>query len=428
MKVKDLLQKGFWVLLARSLSAGLMLLMTILFARWLGASDFGLFSLGLTVMTILGVIARWGADQVLLREAGIHWETDPEIVKGYTVSFIKLVLVVSLIFAISTLILNEYIAIYIFNKPEFSEVLFWIGPMIVIFSVNYIMAEAYKGIGRVVLSVYLQNIIGTFSAILLGILLYYLEKISLISITQSLAVGALVALIASTFFWNKIFKTIAKTNIAYTKILKEGLPMLLITSGGLIMAWTDIIIIGIFGTTQELGIYSIASRVVLATSLILVTINSITAPKYAKLHRVMDINGLKKLAQSTSKILVSLIAIPAILVLNFSESILSWFGGEFTEGALILTILFVGQVVNISCGSVGYILSMSGKERIVRDITLTSAMLNIVLSLILVQNFGAHGVAIATAISMTVWNIWATVEVNKCFNFWTFGNFFNYKN
>ena len=330
MKVKDLLQKGFWVLLARSLSAGLMLLMTILFARWLGASDFGLFSLGLTVMTILGVIARWGADQVLLREAGIHWETDPEIVKGYTVSFIKLVLVVSLIFAISTLILNEYIAIYIFNKPEFSEVLFWFGPMIVIFSVNYIMAEAYKGIGRVVLSVYLQNIIGTFSAILLGILLYYLEKISLISITQSLAVGALVALIASTFFWNKIFKTIAKTNIAYTKILKEGLPMLLITSGGLIMAWTDIIIIGIFGTTQELGIYSIASRVVLATSLILVTINSITAPKYAKLHRVMDINGLKKLAQSTSKILVSLIAIPAILVLNFSESILSWFGGEFT--------------------------------------------------------------------------------------------------
>ena len=94
MLMKDLLQKGFWTLLARSLGAGLMLSMTILFARWLGASDFGLFSLGLTIMTIMSVIALWGNDQIILKQVGIHWKQNNDTAKGYIVSALMLVLII----------------------------------------------------------------------------------------------------------------------------------------------------------------------------------------------------------------------------------------------------------------------------------------------------------------------------------------------
>ena len=36
MEIKEILQKGFWALFARLLGAGLVFIMTVLFARWLG--------------------------------------------------------------------------------------------------------------------------------------------------------------------------------------------------------------------------------------------------------------------------------------------------------------------------------------------------------------------------------------------------------
>jgi len=418
MEIKDLIQQGFWVLLVRSLGAGIMLIMTILFARWLGAEEFGLFSLGMIIMTFMSVFSRWGTGQILLKQVGAHWEIEPEIAKGYIVSSIQLIAIISLILAILISSLSEEIATYIFNKPKLSEVLFWFGFMIIFFSINQTIAEAYKGIGRSVLSAYLQNVITPFIAILLGIILYYTEQINLINITQSFSIGVIIALISSAFLWIKIFKKIKKKSVSCIRILKEGWTMLIIASSGLVMASSDMFVIGMFGTAEELGIYSAVSRTVLMTSLILVAMNSITAPKYAKLYKNMDLKGIEKLSQNSSSILLSLIIIPTAILLIFPEWILGWYGSEFTTGVTMLMVLTIGQALNVACGSVGYILSMSGKERIMQRIVFTTAVINIILSLILVQNFGAFGVALATTISVIIWNVWSVIEVKKHLGFW----------
>lgn len=421
MKIKELLQKGFWTLLARSIGAVLMFLMTILFARWLGASDFGLFSLGLTIMTVLGILARWGTDQILLKQVGAHWETEPETAKGYTVGVIKLVLIISILFATFVVIFHGEIATTIFNKPEFAGVLFWFGLMILPFSINYTLAETYKGMGKPILSSYLQNVIPAFFAILLGSFLYYLNQSNLISISQAFAVGACMALLFSIALWRRIIRKMNTTTVSLKQVFKEGWPMLLITSGALVMAWSDMVILGIWGTSEELGIYSVASRTVMVMTLILVAMNSITAPRYSKLFSAGNGKGLAKLAQNSSKILVGIVLIPSAILLVFSEEIMSLFGPEFIIGAPILMVLVIGQFFNVACGSVGYLLTMTGHEKAFRNIILVTAVFNIILSIILVQQYGALGVAYATAISMVLWNIWALFMVKHKLGFWTFG-------
>lgn len=418
MEIKELLQKGFWTLLARSLGAGLMFLMTILFARWLGASDFGLFSLGLTIMTIFSIIARWGTDQVLLKQVGAHWETEPEIAKGYIVSVIKLVAIISIALTFIVTTLNEAIANYIFNKPEFSEVLFWFGLMIVPFAINYTIAEAYKGTGKPVLSSYLQNVITPFVAIVIVGILYFSSHSTLITISQSFALGIIISLLISISLWKRIHHQTLKTSIAIKQIIKEGWPMLLITSGSLIITWSDILIIGLWGTPEEIGIYSAATKTVMITSLILIAMNSITAPKYAFLYKKGDLKGLKQLAKNSSKILLLLVLFPTAFLLFYSESIMSWFGNEFIIGSTVLMILTIGQFLNVVAGSVGYLLTMTGHEQVMQNIMFKTAMLNIVLSVILMHIYGSIGVAIATSVSFAIWNFWALYTVRRKLNFW----------
>jgi O-antigen/teichoic acid export membrane protein len=64
----------------------------------------------------------------------------------------------------------------------------------------------------------------------------------------------------------------------------------------------------------------------------------------------------------------------------------------------------------------------SGHEKIVRNIMMTTALINVFLNIQLVQVFGIEGVAISTMVSVAIWNIWMLLSVKKYLGFWTFYN------
>jgi O-antigen/teichoic acid export membrane protein len=420
MRVKELLQKGFWTFLARSLGAGLMFLMTILFARWLGANDFGLFSLGLTIMTIMGVLARWGTDQLLIKEIGIHWKKNPQIASGYSLTAIKVVLIMSISISILLMMSSEYIANNVFKKPLFADVLFWFSLIIIPFSINHSLSESIKGTEKPIFSSYLQKVTIPAFAIIISSALWINSNITLLSLSQGFVVATIISLAISLYVWKTIFIVKDVFHVKINKTFKAGLPMLLISSGGLILHWSDTIIIGILGTAIELGIYTVASKTVLITSLILIAMNSITAPKYASLYRQRKLNELRKLVHNANKILLATIFLPTAILLAFPEWIMSLFGEEYIEGRFILVILTVAQFINVSTGSVGYLLTMTGFEKTYQRILIFSALMNITLSYILIQYYSSIGVAIATAISLIFLNLSATFFVRKKLGFWVF--------
>jgi O-antigen/teichoic acid export membrane protein len=229
------------------------------------------------------------------------------------------------------------------------------------------------------------------------------------------------------YFWSTKYKTKIVKYLAFSSLLKEGFPMLLISSGALVMAWSDIIMLGIFATNNEIGAYAAASRTVMATSLVLIAINSITAPKYARYYRENKIESIERLAQASSLILLITVSIPIGLIFLYSQEIMQLFGQGYTLGAKVLVILAIGQFVNVSFGSVGYLLSMTGREEKLRDIMFISAIVNIILSYIGIKFFGFVGVAYATAFSVVLWNTLALVEVKKYLGFWTFNIMYLFK-
>jgi O-antigen/teichoic acid export membrane protein len=182
----------------------------------------------------------------------------------------------------------------------------------------------------------------------------------------------------------------------------------------------DIIMLGIFSTTQTVGVYSVAAKLASATSFCLIGVNAIIAPKLSELHWSDNHTDLKQVVRFAAK-LMFMTAFPVLLALLFwSEFFLGLFGDEFKIGKQVMILLCVGQFVNAACGSVGYFLNTTGRQRIFRNIVLCAALINIVLNCILIPRYGMVGAAIASMTSIMFWNIVSAVYIKIMYNVQTF--------
>ena len=116
------------------------------------------------------------------------------------------------------------------------------------------------------------------------------------------------------------------------------------------------------------------------------------------------------------------------MILLFPESLLAFFGSEFKEFPLAietLIILSIGQMINVFFGAVIYILDMTGKQNVSKNILLFTAFVNIAFNWYLIPIYGIKGAAIATTISIFCWTILGAVSVKKHLNFYAFPIFKN---
>ncbi len=76
----------------------------------------------------------------------------------------------------------------------------------------------------------------------------------------------------------------------------------------------------------------------------------------------------------------------------------------------------IGQFINILCGSVGYILLMTDKQNVFKNIMILATFLNIAMNIILIPLYGINGAAIASSISLILWNVISFVYIYRKYN------------
>ena len=96
---------------------------------------------------------------------------------------------------------------------------------------------------------------------------------------------------------------------------------------------------------------------------------------------------------------------------------LSWFGPGYEAGVPALRILLIGQVFAASLGSQLHVMNMTGHERSAAVLLIISTVVNALVSMIMIHQFGLTGAAIATTLALILWNagmaifIWRHLEL-----------------
>ena len=387
------------------IAAGLAFTFNVVLTRLLGAEDAGLYFLALTCVAIAAVVGRAGLDNTIIRFIAASAAVQDWIsVKGMYSKGIKFVLIGSSITAGLLALAAPWLAETVFSEPELTGLIRWMAIAVVPFALFTIHSQALQGLKRIRDAVSVLSILPVFS--LLGVIVLVPEW-GVQGAVWSYTLASCITLMIGFWLWRKATPQLRSLQGRFKtkKVLQSSVPLFWMSLLNLVITRSANLMLGIWAGSAEVAIYSVANRTAMLTSFILVAVNSIAAPKFAALYRQGDIENLGHTARNCAK-LMTLMASPVLLVFILVPAyVMELFGAEFSAGAMVLTILAIGQFVNVVTGSVGYLLIMCGHERIMRNIIALCSVINLGLNLTLIPYLGASGAAIATAITLSLQNL-----------------------
>lgn len=230
--------------------------------------------------------------------------------------------------------------------------------------------------------------------------------------------GYLIGSIVVAFYCLKLKKldyTLTKFTKSHIKSLAVfGIWMLLINTAGTIMGYADTIFIGLFMETGDVAVYRVALSFSSGALFLASAILSTLAPKishWSVTHHEREIAGVT--SRSITWGLV--IAIPIFIGgLFLAEKLLYYcYGADFASGGVACTVLLFQQVITVFLMFLGYALANSGYARQSFYGSFVAVILNVILNIIFIPNFGIIGASIASLIAIIINTIIVYVQLNN---------------
>jgi len=401
-------------------SCGLLLQLTagILIARSLGASGYGTYAYALAIINLLTIPTVIGLPLLITRNVAVYQvKNEYALMRGLFIRANQAVLILSLIMGL----IAFFISLTIINGINNVRLQTFLISLILlpILALKNLHMATLRGLRHVVLSLIPEMLIRPgFFIILLLIGIVFLPS----SRSPQLVMIFQVSAASIAFFWGIVFLLHALPEEAKVAIsefetriwLKSAIPFMFLGGMQIINRRTDIVMLGIFRSIEEVGIYRAVTQGATIVTFVLTAVNMALSPIVATLYAKGDKERLQRVVTYSARAILAG-TFPIILIFIFFGRwlLVTLFGQEFGEGTTALSILCIGQFVNASMGSVALILNMTGHEKDAARGVAIAAVLNIFINALLIPKFGMEGAAIASAISLITWNVLMLLWVYK---------------
>jgi len=391
----------------------------VLLARTLGPEGYGVYAFFFALVSLLAIPAQIGMPNLVVREtakleATEQWGLMLGLWRWSTSTILLLSLGILLISSGLAWLLLDQLSLLQLKTFGFSLLLV---PFI---ALSRLRTAAIQGLRKVVLSQLPDLIIRPALLILLILIVKFLfpaETLTSASAMGLYVIAAFVVLLISIGLLRRVKpnQVKSKPDALYEKKywFSAVLPLAFISGMALITQNTDILMMGLFSTLEDTGIYRAVISVSALTSFGLYAVTMVVMPYFARFHAQGNKGLMQKVVTQSARVILFLAIIMVIIIVILGEEMLGiFFGDEYQSGYLPLVILAVGQLVNASMGSVAGLLNMTGHEKETAKGVAIAAGVNVLLNLILIPYFGMSGAAMATAVSLMVSNLllWRAVH------------------
>jgi O-antigen/teichoic acid export membrane protein len=403
--------------------ASLAFLFQVAVGRLLGAEGAGLYYLALAITSICSVIGRVGVDHSILRFVASYGSLNEwGSVTGVYELGLKVVFAASSAITVAMFVAAPYIASAIFGKPDLAGPLQWMSLSILPFSLISLHVESLKGLKAIGPAIFTQAVIVP----LMGLVLIFplVSVANIIGAAAAYALASFICAFVAIKYWFRVVREkkdghAFETTFPADRLWESCLPLFLVSVlNRAVLPWSGIVVLGMYATSDEVGVLGMATRVTLILGVLLQAINSVVAPKYVEVMQSGDALLLKRTVQSVA-LLISLLATPIFITIFIgAEFILGVFGSDFVSGVLVLKILLVGQFFNLLAGPVGKLLIMSGNESLFKNITIISVFFMIFGLFTVTPTYGLIGAAASTTCGLILLNLISLLYAKKVLGFW----------
>lgn len=412
---QKLFSKSKGVFILKIFNAGFAFLTSILLARLLGPSDFGLYNYTFTIIFLISIPVTLGIDKLSIREIAIYQsESNWGLIRGFLSWSNKIVLLISITVALIGIGL-AWILLKDTNSPE---LLVYILAMISlpIFCLRRLRLSAMQGFQQIMKAMLPENLMAPVLMILL-VGLGYLLLGSDLNISWIMLIRLVVITISCVIGYLWVYQSLPnEVKIAIPEYqrkiwLKNALSFMFFGIFGILHLRIDIVLLGSIKGVQEVGLYTAAFRAISVLNFIPTSILTTIRPKIAQLYAEGKMQVLQKMITLNTRKTFFWSVIPILVLMGLSYQYLLLFGIQFTSAQNTLIILCLTQLVNKLSGFSIDILNMTKYQNDSMLIKVASLILNVILNLFFIPSWGINGAAIATAISVTLGGIVGAIVV-----------------
>ena len=390
-KVRLIFANMSWLMISQIITSVCAFFWTILTARYLGVSDYGLFGTAVSFASLFSVCADLGITTYIVRSISTDFSSEKKHLSNAVGAKLLLSIFYLIVVTLALFLLgwNNYEASICFLFALETVIMSFQNVMYSSFQAHEMMK--YQAITNLLINMLLFiGIIGmTFTNYgLWGITFVYIfvNVVGLIYVVLALSKKIIVPRPAFDF---KFHKT----------LLMGGLPFALTGLFYTIYYSIDMVMLTQFVGTYATGLYTSAYKLISVLTLFYGIYTAVVFPVMSKLFKQND--ELLHISFIKSIKYLSMVTIPIAVGCFFygGDVITLCFGNQYDGAGDVLKILIWTVCFLFINGACSMILNASHKEFAVTKIYLIAALFNAGLNLVLIPHFSVHGASIATVIS-----------------------------
>ena len=392
----------------------------VILIRFTTQSEYGIYSLAFTILSIFVVISTLGLGEGSTRYiAYFRGKREKGNVKGVIFSSIKIALVASVTLATISFFISDFISVNLFHIPELSIPL-KIFSIAIPFSVLIIVFIAiFRGFGRVNAKVCFQDVMRPvlFLLFLIAVVLFNLPFIGVFyAYISSIVVTCMVFVIymVKKCPLGKGMNDVS--NPMTKKLLSFSIPLLIVSMLWMVMLWTDTLMLGYFKTPDVVGVYNAAMPLADLLSVIPASMSFIYIPIITQLYSKHLIDAVKRNYIILTKWTLLLTSPIFFVLFLFPDIVLNlFFGSRYIGASVALQLLALGFFLNVSLGFTYNLLIIIGENKFPIFAYIVSTIINIFLNIILIPPMGVVGASIASVVSIIISKILNSIRLYMCF-------------
>ena len=390
-QVKSIFKNTSWLSLSQIITSICAFLWTIIIARYLGVSDYGIVSFAISFNGLLGIIMDIGMSTYITREIAKH----KDLVYKYTnnIFLIKLILAIILFFISGILLF----ALGYSNLTILVTLIFTL-ELIFISMTNYLNGVfqsfeelKYQAIGTILNSGFL----------LIGILITMGLNLGVLAISASYAVAYCIYFSYMLLIYIKRFN-FPKFELDFSfikEVMINSVPFGLTNFFYTIYFSIDIVMLSYLAGDYATGIYKSAYNIITVFTTLFPIYTSVFFPVLSKFFQ--ESQNLIRISYELSVKYLLLFILPiSVGIFFYARPLINLvYSNQYSLASTPMQILIWTVAFLFVNGAASTLLNAVDREHIVTKIYIVAAIFNMILNLVMIPLYSYDGAAIATVLS-----------------------------
>ncbi len=391
----------------------------VLIVRNTTKEELGIYSIVVAVAGMVSVFACLGIQEGVPRSIAVFLgEGRDEGAHSISRTAIRTGLASGTIFFLLLALFAGTISRHFFYKPELETPLLVISGFIPCSVFASIVAGILRGHRIIYPKVFFLDI-GQPLLFLAFICLFMFLHLKFLGIIAAYTMAmAMVAVVMAAFFFNRTSGggPPRKGEKYDMELIKFSAPLLITGILGMVLAWSDTLMLGRYTLAEEVGLYSVSISLAKLLAFPLGAMVFIYLPIAGQMYAKGQMAELKKTYQVLTKWNFA-VTLPIFFILFFfpEMTISFFFGSRFVDSTTSLRILSICFLFHAFLGANGVLMITLGRAKELMNISIFGTALNVVLNWVLIKHAGMGnvGAAVATLVSYFALNVLVSVILYK---------------